>query len=315
MALRHWSRCPLGAAVRGHVDLPVHRLHGVQQRRLQPRRLRRAQPDDVLADVRRPQLHQLRRLPDGPERHAQRAAVARHRATPSNWGVAMSRHHRHHTRPSARSRGGAPGSPAPGRAARRLHREGRVVDRDRHLRGLAGPATSTGARSTRTGRAGRRASSTSSTSSRRAGSPPRRRRASTARRGRRRPARVPRPLRAGRATQSLQWLADGRADRRGDAPRPTRRPPPTSARRSRCAAPAPASGYTRRVATSQPTAPVAAGVALAGSPSPSINGAPEVGEVLTVVPGEWSPGAGARSIYRWRADGVWLGAATQRARR
>ena len=43
---------------------------------------------DVLADVLRPQLHQLRRLPAHPGRHVERAAVVRHRHR-DNWGRAM----------------------------------------------------------------------------------------------------------------------------------------------------------------------------------------------------------------------------------
>ncbi len=61
------------------VDVPLHRLRGLPQRRLLRCGLRRGQQPDVLADVQRPQLHQLRRLPDDPGRHVDRAPVGRHR--------------------------------------------------------------------------------------------------------------------------------------------------------------------------------------------------------------------------------------------
>ena len=69
------DRCP---GLR-HRDHPVRRLHRVRQARHVRRRLLQGQRDDVLADVLRPQLHQLRGVPDGQERPAQLAPLVRRR--------------------------------------------------------------------------------------------------------------------------------------------------------------------------------------------------------------------------------------------
>ncbi|WP_170286194.1 CHAP domain-containing protein [Nocardioides rubriscoriae] len=66
-------------------------------------------------------------------------------------------------------------------------------------------------------------------------------------------------------------------------------------------------GYTTATATSEASAPVAAG-SMARVAKPAATGDPIVGQVLTAVPGQWAPEPETTS-YRWRADGVWLGAA------
>ncbi len=75
---RGWCLAPGRAPGSGRHHL-VHRLHRVRERRDGQRGLQEQQRHDVLADVLRAQLHQLRRLPDGQERHAQQAALVRWR--------------------------------------------------------------------------------------------------------------------------------------------------------------------------------------------------------------------------------------------
>lgn len=64
-------------------------------------------------------------------------------------------------------------------------------------------------------------------------------------------------------------------------------------------------GYVSAVATSKATDPVLPG-ALTKVANPVVDGFPEVAQVLTAKPGEWSP-APDEIEYRWRADGAWLG--------
>lgn len=108
------------------------------------------------------------------------------------------------------------------------------------------------------------------------------------------------------STQALQWLADGVPIAGATAQSYT----PTAADTGKAISlrsTATRSGYATATSESPPTGPVAAG-SITRVAKPTITGSPEVGQVLSVVPGQWSPEPEVTS-YRWRADGEWLGAA------
>ena len=67
---------------------------GLPRGRVLPLRLPRGEPEHVVADVPRPQLHQLRRLPARARRHVGRRVPGAARASAYNWGRAKRRHHR-----------------------------------------------------------------------------------------------------------------------------------------------------------------------------------------------------------------------------
>ena len=200
----------------------------------------RRQQHDVLADVLRPQLHQLRRLPDGPERAAELPAVDRQRQR-HQLGRAMSRI-TNSTPRSERSPGGGPASSPAGSAGHVAYVE-RVVSPTRSsCPRTAGTATSPGR-----------------------GSPARQRLAERLRPLQRRtPGNTARPTVTGTAkvgstltrlrapgapapTLTYQWLADRVAIAGAPALVPSHRP--RSARRSRCRSPA---SHARLRRASQP---------------------------------------------------------------
>ncbi|WP_170219260.1 CHAP domain-containing protein [Nocardioides litoris] len=118
------------------------------------------------------------------------------------------------------------------------------------------------------------------------------------------------PLTAGLATFSpaagahaLQWMADGVpiAGATGLTYVPTAA---TLGKAISVRNTASRPGYTSASATSPATAKVVAGVQQRGT-KPAVSGVPVVGQVLTVVPGTWTPTPEER-VFRWRADGVWL---------
>ncbi|MDO9457134.1 CHAP domain-containing protein [Nocardioides sp.] len=107
-------------------------------------------------------------------------------------------------------------------------------------------------------------------------------------------------------TQALQWLVGGAAV----AGATTNTYTPTAADAGKTVSlrsTGTLTGYTAATTTSTPTAAVALGTPVRGA-KPGVAGAPEVDAVLTVVPGQWTP-MPESTVYRWRADGVWLGAA------
>ncbi len=77
-----WSATP----PRGLLDAAVQGIQRLQARPGTNVRLRGELPADVVADVRRPQLHQLRGLPDGPQRHVDAPARGAAAATPATGG-------------------------------------------------------------------------------------------------------------------------------------------------------------------------------------------------------------------------------------
>ena len=105
------------------------------------------------------------------------------------------------------------------------------------------------------------------------------------------------------ATRTMQWLVDGVpvAGATGTSYTPV---PADRGKEVALQTTATRDGYVPAVATSDPTQPVALG-ALTRVSTPSITGFPEVGQVLTAVPGKWA--APRPDVeYRWRADGAWL---------
>ncbi|MCW2814363.1 MAG: hypothetical protein JWN84_1818 [Nocardioides sp.] len=108
------------------------------------------------------------------------------------------------------------------------------------------------------------------------------------------------------STQTLQWLVDGVPVPGATASTYT----PTAADTGKAVSlrsTATRAGYSSAVSTSTATTAVAPGV-LTRVAKPTVEGFPEVGQVLNAVPGQWAPTPETTS-YRWRADGVWLGAA------
>lgn len=109
-----------------------------------------------------------------------------------------------------------------------------------------------------------------------------------------------------KSAQALQWMVDGVAVPGATAT--TYTPAPADLGKTiTLRTTATKAGYTSSSAVSTASAPVASG-SLGRVAKPSVSGFPEVGSVLTAVPGTWSPGLDS-SVFRWRADGVWLGEA------
>ena len=106
-------------------------------------------------------------------------------------------------------------------------------------------------------------------------------------------------------TQTLQWLVAGMPV----AGATTATYTPTSADIGDTVtlrATATRTGHTGAASTSTATAAVAPGT-LARVAKPTVTGVPEVGTVLSATAGVWAPEPES-AVYRWRADGVWLGA-------
>ena len=143
--------------------LPLHGLPGLPRRRDGQRRLRPGERQDVLADVLRPQLHQLRGVPDGPQRDAERAARGRAAAT-RRTGAPRCPSITDDTPRSVRSPGGRPTTarPAPPATSRTSSRSSPPT-RSSSPR-TAGAVTSPGPWSPGAAATGRAASSTSTTS-------------------------------------------------------------------------------------------------------------------------------------------------------
>ena len=215
------------------------------------------QQQDVLADVLRPQLHQLRRLPDGPQRAAQPAPVVRRRQR-DLLGHLGPVDHRQTSRPSAPSPGGrpTPAPPAPP-ATSRTSRRSSPPTRSSSPR-TAGAATSPGPSSPRRAATGRAASSTSTTSS--WSTRPRpvvsgvAKVGATADRDRRAPGSPT------DAKVAYQWYANGVAIPSATKSTLDARPAAGSARRSGSARRRPSSATRRRPSTSASTAAVLPGV-------------------------------------------------------
>ena len=146
---------------RRHRD-PLLGLQRVRACRHGQRGLLVGEPPDVLADVLGPQLHQLRRLPDGPRGHAELAPVDRQRQR-HQLGRRDEAHHRRPARRSARSPGGVPttGPPAPP-ATWRTSSAWSTPTRSSCPR-TAGAASSPGSASPAAAASGRAASCTSAT--------------------------------------------------------------------------------------------------------------------------------------------------------
>ena len=266
--------------------LPLLRLPGLPRRRHGQRRLRLGERQDVLADVLRPQLHQLRRLPDGAQRTAQRAALVGRRQR-DLLGHVGARRSPTTSRPSERWRGGRPTPVRPGRPATSRTSSGSSPTTRSSSPRTAGAATSPGRPSPAAAATGRAASSTSTTS-----------RSST----RPRPvingiAKVGAQLTATAGTWkptdakiSYQWYADGKPIKKAHRRRPSR-----SARKRLGPGP---DGHARPRPSSatrpSPRRPLATAAVLPGprsaTPSrPRLSGTPQVDSTLTVSTGTWDP--------------------------
>ncbi len=111
------------------------------------------------------------------------------------------------------------------------------------------------------------------------------------------------------ATLSYQWRANGAAIAGATAATYT---PTVAQRRMKISVTVTArkSGYTTTQLTTPPTAEVAPGAFVVGSPT-QLTGTPEVDQVLTATPATVTPAA-TTTEYVWRADGVLIEGATGR---
>ncbi len=247
--------------------LPLHGLPGLPRGGHGQRRLRAGQRQDVLADVLRPQLHQLRGVPDGAQRAAERAAVVRWRQRDVLGHLDAARSPTA-PRGSARSPGGrpTPGRPAP-RGTSRTSSRSSPPTRSSSPR-TAGAATSPGPWSPGAAATGRAASSTSTTSrsptprSRSSPASPRSARVLTATAG---------TLEARHRQGRLPVVRRRRRRSAGRRAPPSSSPAPGSDQRITVRTTASQLGYPTRAAVSAPTEPVLPG-ALRNTSAPVISG-------------------------------------------
>jgi surface antigen len=103
------------------------------------------------------------------------------------------------------------------------------------------------------------------------------------------------------AAHALQWLVDGvavpGATTNTFTPRPEDAGKVVTLRDTGTLA-----GHTSAATTSAPTEPVATGT-LARVAKPTVSGFAEVGQTVSVTPGQWTP-VPTSTTYRWRLDGV-----------
>ena len=270
-------------------------------------RLQRPTAQDVLADVLRPQLHQLRRLPDGQDAACRTSARGAAAATPQ-LGPAIPEITDQHARWSARSRGGRPTSPAPAPPATSRTSSGSSPRPRSSSPRTAGAATSTGGRSPSAAPAGPRASSTSTTA--RSATPDARHHAARPR------SATPLTVSAGRLEpRARRSRTSGSPDGEpiagatdGDVHADARRARP---QRSRSGSPPPSAASSPGRRRRRDHGPVAAGtLASTAAPDDHRHAARRRGADRRA--GPWSPQRRATTI-RWYADGEPISGATGRA--